>query len=70
MLRGKRDLLLLTASMMTASSCSKPFILLCVTAPSCVCRILYINCCQILWSAYLSNLSAGGRKNCLIWRVV
>ncbi|CAL5229356.1 g12667 [Coccomyxa viridis] len=25
-------------------------------------RILYINCCQILWSAYLSNLSAGGRK--------
>ena len=22
------------------------------------CRILYINCCQILWSAYLSNLSA------------
>ncbi|CAK0787179.1 hypothetical protein CVIRNUC_010395 [Coccomyxa viridis] len=25
-------------------------------------RILYINCCQILWSAYLSNLSAGRTK--------
>lgn len=28
-----------------------------------VCRILYINCCQILWSAYLSNLSASGRRS-------
>ena len=31
-----------------------------VSVPAC--RILYINCCQILWSAYLSNLSAGRTK--------
>ena len=55
---------LLTLCLVTLSFHTKKLTATLHNRSSChVCRILYINCCQILWSAYLSNLSAPARRS-------